>query len=103
MVLLGFDNSSEILLNRLIYSKCLRRLTGTSESRLTDLLEHSVTLHLFPNYQKTTHLPYLRTLQSITDALVVFVAGPARSLIFSANENTPQKFNINTFDDSLKK
>lgn len=105
LVLLGFDNPSQILLNRLINSSCLPVIssTNTSEPRLYDLLKNSVTLHLFPDYQKSVHLPYLHALQSITDALIVFIASPARSVVFSAGENTPRKFNIKSFDDSLKR
>lgn len=103
LALLGFDKSSQFLLDRFVKTTCLSASQNISEPSLEQLLQHSVTLHLFPNYQKNKHLPHLHALQTIMNALLIFVEGPSHSMIFSAGENTPRQFDLKSFDQNLKK
>ncbi|KAI1726287.1 zinc carboxypeptidase domain-containing protein [Ditylenchus destructor] len=98
LVLMAIDEASRGLLERLLKHTCTHL---AKPSKLGELLRHRARLHILTQYDKTEHLPYVRTANA--DALLVFAEGIPRSVVFSAGEFTPRLFDANKFDSSLKK
>lgn len=95
VALVGLDSAASEMLDRFVNDTC-----PLSSVSLLPLLQRSK-LFVIPEYSPGDHLPYLRA--SSVDAVILFAEGPAKSVIFSAGENTPHHFDQKEFDDSLVK